>query len=208
METFKELIKRVGAKLKPKGFTKKGNSFYLNRSNNVGLIEFQKSRDSTKDAILFTVNIGVLSTQLEKILGKGNTVYPVTTDCHWWERVGFLMPEKTDFWWEIDSATSLDLIYLQIDEVIDKYLLPLLEGTLSDDQLILCWSSGKQNGINEFQRHLYYTTLLQVYGKKELPEALDDFILYSKSKGVEASARQYIKFVSDAKLAKTPAVDL
>ncbi len=61
MNVFKELITLVAPVFKQMRFNKKGNNFYLDADKNYGVINFQKSRESTKDIVKFTINFGVYS---------------------------------------------------------------------------------------------------------------------------------------------------
>jgi hypothetical protein len=55
---FKELLALVHAELKSLGFKKRGQNFYLDAGDNVGVLNFQKSQFGSNDNIHFTVNVG------------------------------------------------------------------------------------------------------------------------------------------------------
>jgi hypothetical protein len=58
-EKFDSLTKECHLILKPIGFNKKGNNFFLKRKGFGQHINFQKSRFGTKDNISFTINTGI-----------------------------------------------------------------------------------------------------------------------------------------------------
>ncbi|OJW34944.1 MAG: hypothetical protein BGO54_06565 [Sphingobacteriales bacterium 46-32] len=45
MKEYKDLLKAVEIFLKQEGLTKKGNTYYLAKDGNLGVINFQRSRD-------------------------------------------------------------------------------------------------------------------------------------------------------------------
>jgi hypothetical protein len=109
MKEYKHLFNAIGSFLKTHGFTKKGDTFYFLSEGNWGLVSFQKSKGSSKGAVKFTINLGVQSTTLTQVLGSNNSDKPSIEDCHWKKRIGFLLPQKQDYWWVIEeNSTSME----------------------------------------------------------------------------------------------------
>ncbi|MBI3969133.1 MAG: DUF4304 domain-containing protein [Chloroflexi bacterium] len=55
--------------LKPLGFAKRGQNFFLNAHGNWGVVNFQRSTSPTKDRIRFTVNLDIASSRLLRFAG-------------------------------------------------------------------------------------------------------------------------------------------
>src|SRR5579862_3193905 len=114
MEKYKYLIEKIKDELKILGFTKKGSTYYTRESNNWGLINFQKSRHSSNDQILFTIDLGVCSEKIANFLSHLSVGKPGIESCHWKERIGFLMDQRKDYWWEINSDTDIEPVSNEI----------------------------------------------------------------------------------------------
>src|SRR5437588_7255794 len=96
-KTIAEALQGV---LNPIGFRKRGYNFFAQRDDVVAVVQLQRSRYSTHDQLIATVNLGVFSRTLSRRLGR-EVAAPSIGDCHWWERLGFLTPERYDRWWEV-----------------------------------------------------------------------------------------------------------
>jgi hypothetical protein len=188
------LLNSAGESLKKKGFVKKGSTFYLAAENNWGLVNFQKSKESKSDRIVFTINIGVLSSLLRLTLRNIEiSSKPIIDDCHWKKRIGFLMSKKQDHWWVIDEATSIDDLISEVINLLDNFAIPAIENHISDNMLESQWLIGNAEGITELQRYIYLTTLLKLNNKPNLPQVIEDLKKFSRGKAYEYSAKEHIK---------------
>jgi hypothetical protein len=193
-EKYKLLLNSAGESLKKKGFVKKGSTFYLAAENNWGLVNFQKSKESKSDRIVFTINIGVLSSLLRLTLRNIEiSSKPIIDDCHWKKRIGFLMSKKQDHWWVIDEATSIDDLISEVINLLDNFAIPAIENHISDNMLESQWLIGNAEGITELQRYIYLTTLLKLNNKPNLPQVIEDLKKFSRGKAYEYSAKEHIK---------------
>src|SRR5437879_12664279 len=94
-EVFHELVKTVGAKLKTCGFTQRGPLFRITAGNNCGIIEFQKSIQSSKEVLLFTIDLAVVCGDLLES-GLSGAEKAHIFDAHVRQRIGMLLPERPD----------------------------------------------------------------------------------------------------------------
>jgi len=99
METYKKIISSVSIVLKEFGFNRKKENFILKNNNNIGIVNFQKSRDSTASTILFTINIGVYIHSLSMFNNMDMDNDPVIDGCQRKERINPL----NESWWKIDE---------------------------------------------------------------------------------------------------------
>ncbi|MDQ1151803.1 hypothetical protein QE382_003787 [Sphingobacterium zeae] len=119
MAVFKELSKVLTPILKTMGFSKKGNSFYLKVGKNYGVINLQKSRESEKDIIKFTINFGVYSDVLGQLqYGYNSSAKPGIEQCHWGARVGEFMPRSPDYWWYFNASDNLSSLTSNVMEAV------------------------------------------------------------------------------------------
>jgi hypothetical protein len=193
MNKYKELVLRIGRCLKAKGFFKKGDTFYLSRNNNWGLINFQKSIGNVPSETTFTINLGVSSTALRNFDGEDVRTKPSIEDSHWRKRIGFLLPSKQDFWWRIDGNTSLEKLQNEIIDLIITVAIPEVEQHISDEDLLRMWLMGQADGLTEFQRFIYLTTILKIYDERSLPIVVNELMAFVKGKPYESTAKVHIK---------------
>lgn len=179
MDILKELLTILSPKLKKIGFTKKGNSFYLFFEKNHGVINFQKSRDSSKEEILFTLNFGVYSYVLNQFLSfdKENIDKPDLDNFHWYSRIGAFISGNSDHWWKVKISDNLNLIASNVLRIIENNLMPELNLRLNDEGLINCWLTESKAGTSAFGRFRNLTILLK---EKEdfntLNQVIDSFL--------------------------------
>lgn len=195
MDIFKELIKTVTPLLKQMGFNKKGNNFYLEAGKNYGVINFQKSRDSTKDVVLFTINFGVYSNVLGRLqYGYSDSAKPEVEQCHWQSRVGNFMPGSPDYWWNVNISDTLSSIISNVVEVVQNIVVPELNKRLSDEGLINSWMNESYSGTTEIDRFKYLTTLLKEKGDFDtLNQVVETFMQQSKGKPNASRAIEHLK---------------
>ncbi len=115
------------------------------------LLEVQRSIKGTKDAIIFTINLGVVCGDLldQSIIQLENVQI---TDAHLRTRIGFLLPERRDKWWEITSTTDSHLLSREISDLVANIAVPYVKILLEPDAVRSLWESGQSPGLTEFQR--------------------------------------------------------
>ncbi|MBX2924516.1 MAG: DUF4304 domain-containing protein [Chitinophagaceae bacterium] len=201
MDIFKELIKALTPILKPIGFSKKGNSFYLEAGKNYGIVNFQKSRDSTKDVTKFTINFGIYSDALGQLqYGYNNSVKPEVEQCHWEARVGSFMAGSPDYWWNVSTSDNLSGITSNVMEAVQSIVVPEINKRLSDEGLINSWMNDSYAGTTEIGRFKYLTTLLKAKGDFDtLNQVVETFMQQSKGKPNAIRAMEHLKEIEYSK---------
>jgi len=169
-EAYKRIIKDVTPSIQKQGFKKTGVSFYRQNEESWGIINFQRSTESSAETIVFTVNLGVASKRLLKLIpiGRASRSKPDIWDCHWQERLGHLLDENKDVWWTVDHQTSVDQLSYQIQNYITQLGVPEVLKYMSDESLRDMWLSGRSSSLTKVQRLTYLSVLLREIGPREL----------------------------------------
>ena len=125
-ERFKALIGEVIApKLTARGYQRSGQGFYLGVSGNWGVINFQRSTSSTRDAVRFTINLGVSSARLTRYLSPAQEGRkPSIWDRHWRERIGWLLPARQDVWRTVDGTTEMGALADELRQHVCELAVP------------------------------------------------------------------------------------
>lgn len=201
MDIFKELIKASTPLLRQMGLNKKGNSFYLELGENYGIVNFQKSRDSTKDLTKFTINFGIYSDVLGQLQYDYNTsAKPVVEQCHWAARVGTFMSGSPDYWWNVNALDNLSSISSTVMEAVKSIVVPEINKRLSDEDLISSWMNDSYAGTTEIGRFKYLTTLLKEKGDfNALNQVVETFMQQSKGKPNASRAIEHLKEIEYSK---------
>lgn len=168
-EIYKELLKVTGESLKPLGFFRRSNAFRLLSDGNCGLIEFQRSISNSSENLKFTVNLGVVCGELLDRgpfgdRGPAGIQNARIIDAHLRERIGFLLPNRYDKWWEITIKTdTVSLAQEIVGLLVDKGV-PYIKNRLETRALIELWESGKAPGLTEVQRISLLSELKKAVG--------------------------------------------
>jgi hypothetical protein len=114
--------------LKSLGFRKDGRHFFRTETEATCHINFQSSQLSAPDRSRFTVNVW---TYLPAIaLANGDVVIEEPAKRrfgHCGIRLGFLLPESSDRWWEISSPTDVPKTAEEVRSAIEQYAIPYLQ---------------------------------------------------------------------------------
>jgi hypothetical protein len=114
--------------LKSSGFRKTGRHFFRTLADATCHINFQSSQWNASDRTRFTVN---LWTYLPAIaLANGDTVIEDPAKRrfgHCGIRLGFLLPESGDRWWEISSSAEVPQTADEVRSAIERYAIPYLQ---------------------------------------------------------------------------------
>lgn len=125
--------------LKPLGFKKKNNNFYLQLSDVGQIINVQKSSYSDSGHILFTINFGVFEPKfwLGEYDYKGTgilPIFPTEPDCLIRRRIGEMKGDK-DIWYEILENTNEEELIEEMQKNIHQYILPFFESLNSVEKI-------------------------------------------------------------------------
>lgn len=190
------LINEFAAVLKPLGFKRKENRFFLiNNDGNFGIIDFQKSKVSNVESnFSFTINLGVYSISIPKFYNESQSEIPKIEDCHWRKRIGQLFGSKEDYWWQVNNSTNLNELVNEIKIVLTDKAIPELISNISDMDLKKSWLNGYSSGITEVERYINLTILLKNENDKlGLDKVIQDFINFSKGKFFESTTKAHLK---------------
>ncbi|MFN8359680.1 MAG: DUF4304 domain-containing protein [Candidatus Kapaibacterium sp.] len=200
MDIFNELIKILTPHLKQIGFSKKRYTFYLEVDKNYGVVNFQKSRESTKEVIKFSINFGVYSNTLRQLdYWTRDLVKPDEVDqCHWHSRVSSFMPRSSGPWLNVVISDDLNSKATFVMELIQSIILPEINKRLSDEGLINCWMNKEYTGTTELGRFKNLTTLLKVKGDyTTLHQVVEEFMERSKGKSIAHDARLHLNKIRE-----------
>ena len=125
--------------LKPLGFKKKGNNFYIARQDLGQIINIQKSSFYSKEHIRFTINTGLFLPEYWQGLyyneGKEVPVFPTEPECLIRNRIGALKKQH-DTWYDVKEHTDEGKLILEMRLNIENYILPYFERINSKDAFV------------------------------------------------------------------------
>ena len=148
------ILKLLDLELIPKGFRRKRYTWNRDHGSLVDVIDVQVS--SSFDAV--TINVGVLSRSVYfSCWGEESKLFVQEPDCTVRARIGDLLEENVDRWWDIGSEGTAE----EMVELIKDRISPFLDRMRSFDSL-LEWLASK--GIPNSRRPVetVYFALLHV----------------------------------------------
>ena len=139
-EKFDRIIKESFIEiLKPLGFKKKANNFYLPLEKIGHIINIQKSYYSTKDDIRFTINTGIFSPEYWLACfnyhNKDVPAYPTEPECMIRERISG-MRGLPNIWYNITPMTDIEELIAEMKYNISSFILPFFEKLNTVQKLI------------------------------------------------------------------------
>lgn len=150
---YKRIVNAAAALLTAHGFKKSGTAFRNAHDGNVSIIEFQKSRDSSADAVKFTVNLGVISGELLRRWDDELDISKETVwSAHLRHRIGDFLSTPQDLWWNIAEDVDTLTIEAEVCDLITREAVPFLSRHATDADLIRLWRTGRSPGLTEGQR--------------------------------------------------------
>jgi hypothetical protein len=150
---YKRIVNAAAALLTAHGFKKRGTAFRNAHDGNVSIVEFQKSRESSADAVKFTVNLGVISGELLRRWDDELDISKETVwSAHLRSRIGDFLSTPQDFWWIIADGADTRTIEAEVCDLITSEALPFLSQHSTDADLVRLWRTGQSPGLTEGQR--------------------------------------------------------
>lgn len=196
-DAFTELVTQVSPHVSKFGFLRRRQRFCARRVRNLAVIEFQKSRRSTKTKTLFTVNLGICSDTLFKFFSDGREPeFPSLGECHWTERLGFLRTIPEDKWWVIDEQCNLDKLSTELVEDLTRIAIPKMDSLVDDCALKALWHTGRASGLTEFQRLMNLSVLLKATKSEKLGTIIEELKrLGEKDHWIVGSIRAHLQLL-------------
>jgi len=197
MKASSEFSKLIKECLKPllnkHGFKGRGNTFISKKNDIYCLINFQKSRKSSAAEVIFTVNLGIASSALFNFFSK-EVKQPTIEDCHYRQRIGFLLPQRVDKWWTINLDTEMNKLCDELKRCLVEYAFIELEKYSSNESLRDLWMSDKCPGLTDTLRLMNLTVLLKKIGPTDIfDEVVEKMRLATQNKPVAPTIAMHIK---------------
>lgn len=192
-DSYSQLLADVNEVLVGFRFRRSGRIFRLAKDENVAVIDFQRSVKTTASRIVFTIHFGVWSRRVASFV-SGNAIPTKvdTADCHWRERVGFMMPQREDVWWSIESPADALAVTKEVQHAL-RQLTPTLVALTDDHMLRDEWLADRSPGLTEIQRLSYLMILVKQIGPADLLDSIkQQLVRESGDKPVAAIVRKYI----------------
>ena len=117
---------------------------------------------------------------------------PSISDCHWRKRIGLLLLQEQDFWWEINDKISLSGLTTEIISILQKFAIPEIQKYISDENLEKSWMAGVSEGLTKQQMYLYLIALLKINNRNSLRAKVNELREFSKGKPFERNVMEYL----------------
>jgi hypothetical protein len=142
--------------LREQGFRKRRNRFRRSDQDGWQVVDFQASQWGTRDEVRFTINLWIGVTELAA----------AERDAHVQQRVGALLSDGEDRWWEVDARTDPRALTDELRAVLETICLPWLDARSSLDRLMQLAT----NDPDEFPRYALgrFRMLLEQAGMESL----------------------------------------
>lgn len=97
--------------LKADGYRKRGRTFYRGSAEATRVVNVQSSQSNLGASGKFTLNLGVYFPEVERVAGfDGALQWPAESQCSLRVRIGQLLPERNDIWWELGPGVDLGTV--------------------------------------------------------------------------------------------------
>ena len=148
---LESVLNAVEEALKSEGFIRNGPMFRLLAHGNCAIVDFQKSDKSSAEKLLFTINLGIVYGDL---VGTrlGDIEKADVIDAHLRQRIGILLPERPDKWWDVSASTDELLLAQEVTNLLLTEGIPYLKRYLRTEDIIALWESGRSPGLTAAQR--------------------------------------------------------
>jgi hypothetical protein len=115
------------------GFKGSGQRYHLPVPGHLALLGLQKMRFGTRHDVMFTINLLACSHSdwtalIERTphYGPKPSLGAFYGESVWSERIGFLMPEPHDHWWQVLDDTDTEALAGEVIDVLRGYGVPAL----------------------------------------------------------------------------------
>lgn len=192
---FTHLLKEIGALLGRQGFVRAKHAFWISQSKNFALIDVQRSAKSTRERVVFTLNLGVWSDRIAGFMPSSSKAQPpAITECHWRERIGFLLPKREDEWWSITQVDDVEVVKRELAPALENVVIPVVLAHIGDEALRDEWLCGEAPGLTDMQRLMYLSIMLKEIGPHDaLESVIAELKQQTEGKPAEATVHRHLQ---------------
>ena len=164
----------VATLLTPLGFKRQGVHFWREANGLTQAVHFQASQWGTRANGSFTINLGISSPVLYSVFtGKEPPKNPATALWPINLRIGQLMPENLDRWWEVSGTSDISSVEAEVLHALKCYAIPYFDRITSIDSLSALVSGEERvPGLPEPQRKMVSAILSHVVGDRSTATAI------------------------------------
>jgi hypothetical protein len=192
---FRRLLTNLRPALAKNNFRRKGQNFICESSECWGIINFQKSRFSPTAQKSFTINLAIAAKRILAFYGEKTDAPPPAYAGHWVIRIGALMADRCDKWWNLSGEASYGPVEEEVIRASSDLAVPIIKSHMTEDGLLELWES-ENPGIFEYPRLKYKSVLLVEQGKFDLlPETFRRIREICEGGLAEAGAEQHIALI-------------
>ena len=134
MSTIRNAIENVirgdlAGRLKDAGYRRAARTFFAEFSDHTCVVNVQADKWNQGSSGRFTINLGVYFPELAQLMETLplSGVYPKEHECNVQERLGSLMHDGRDVWWEIDAGTDVAKLAGEVGNAWAAFGKPWLE---------------------------------------------------------------------------------
>ncbi|MFC4233591.1 DUF4304 domain-containing protein, partial [Parasediminibacterium paludis] len=169
--------------LKPLGYKKKGNNFFIQLAELGQIINIQKSSLSSKDHIKFTINTGLFIPEFwlafYNFHDREIPIFPTEPECLVRQRIGELK-NQSDTWFDIDNNSIAEDLIIEMKSSLKNHILPYFDTFNSKEKILV----GLDNNTLKTER----LGKLIVYGEyKQIDKAQIEYEKIISKKGINPS---------------------
>lgn len=117
----------VSPVLRAIGFKVKGRTLHRAATDHVWIVNVQSSIRNEAARASFTLNLGVYYPEVASLVGRQSEApLPKTSECAVEARIGQLMSEHLDTWWDVSKRGDVSLVGAEVKDALTRFGLPWL----------------------------------------------------------------------------------
>jgi hypothetical protein len=123
--------------LSPLGFRRSAPHYWRLVDGLSQCVNFQASAWGSHEGGRFTINLGISSPALfEGFIGRSFPKVPAAALWPIYARIGSVMPEHRDLWWDVDERTDIAKLGDQVANTLQTYAVPWFQSLATRKELI------------------------------------------------------------------------
>lgn len=179
--------------LREAGFKKKARSFCKDVGDLIHVVNFQSSRFNDPDSASFTINLNLVFPRFHEayLLGSPFPKNPGSAVPVIGQRIGFLLPGRSDHWWEVAVGVDPTPVSADLEEVLRVFGLPFLEHYPDTNALLEVLLGGEAPGLSHAHPQALAVLLCQRERSAEAADVLGAALAGSKVEGYRTGVRAF-----------------